>query len=263
MTHVIPSRLTRSFVLMLVGLSVLLSTSTAEAQQREKKDPLLTEEDIALIEVYEVDLKSDPPPRIVIPRDKLRDFLKEFQADDRVPRGKRPQENWLRKDGHEQLELMFKLKARDYYKHVRVRSQNESLREWSNIHRRYILGYFQPTFGTGAVEGLYLFPRGRDAERIEMTNYYMLTQTVIDGVPRIDRNVPEESLLVQWGLPRESAKFPAPEGIEGWEPKFKDMKDDRFIEHVKWIKSLEPANQGSSMGVEFTMPKHEKKKPRN
>ena len=266
MTYANSSRLIRSFVVMLAGLCLLLGTMAATAQNRPdqnrpEKDLLLTTENIALIQVYEVDLQSDPPPRIVIPKDKLRDFLKEFQQDDRIPRGKQEQEKWLRADGHVQLEKLFKLKARSYYEHVRIRSQVQSLRDWRSIHRRYVLGYFQPNFGAGAVEGLYLFPRGRQADRIEMTNLYILTQVEIDGKPIIDRNIPEESLFVQWGLPRASAKFPAPDDIKGWEPKFKDTKDKRFVEHVEWIKSLIPANQGSNYNIDYKMPQH--KKPAN
>lgn len=257
-----PSRLIRPALTLMLGLAFVLAPVSADAQdRREKEDPLLPKEAIELIKVYEVDLESDPPPRVVIPRDELREFLKKFQGDDDELRGKSNQDAFLRASGHLQLGKFFQHKARDYYKHVRVRSKIESLREWSNIHRRYILGYFQPTFATGAVPELYLFPRGRDTERIEMTNFYILTQVLIDGKPIIDRNVPEESLLVQWGLPREAAKFPAPEDIEGWEPKFKDEEDERFVEKVDWIKSLISANQGSAYGIQYKMPKH--KKPSN
>lgn len=256
-----PSRLIRTALTLLMVLSLLLGTTTATAQNRPQKDPLLTEDDIALFKVYEVNLEADPPPRVIIPREKALEFVKEFQAVDPDLRGKTNQDKFVRSEGHIQLGKFFEHKARDYYKHVRIRSQIQSLRDWGNTHRRYILGYFQPTFGAGAVEGLYLFGRGRDTERIEMTNLYILTQVAIDGKPLIDRNEPEDSLLVQWGLPREEAKFPAPNGIAGWEPKFKDMKDKRFIEQVDWIKSLIPANQGSSYGIDYTMPEH--KKPQN
>lgn len=262
MTFAQPSRLIQSTLTLALGLALVLATVSAQAQDRsDKEDPLLSQDDIELMKVYEVDLESDPPPRVIIPRDELRKFLKEYQEDDRIPRGKQAQDKWLRLDGHKQLDKLFTLKARDYYKHVRVRSQIESFRDWGNIHRRYILGYFQPTFGAGAIPELNLFPRGRDADRIEMTNLYILTQVEIDGKPIIDRNIPEESLLVQWGLPRAAAKFPAPDDIEGWEPKFKDMKDERFVEKVDWIKSLISANQGSDYGIEYKMP--QRKKPRN
>ena len=255
-----PSRLIRSATLIALAFTVVLSSAYASAQNDEKLPPLLTDEDIELIKVYEVDLKSDPPPRIVIPRDELRNFLLENQEDNRIPRGKQEQEKWLREDGYKQLQWLFDFKARDYYKHVRVRSQIDSLRDWSNIHRRYIHGFFQPTFATGAVPELYLFPRGREADKIEMTNFYILTQVSVEGKPIIDRNQPDESLLLQWGLPRESAKFPAPD-VDGWEPKFKGPDDERFIEHVNWIKSLVAANQDSTLGIEYKVPRH--KKPAN
>ena len=260
MTTASRSRLFRSALTLILGLSLMMASLSVGAQPREKKDPYLTDDDIELIKVYEVDLEAKDPPRITIPRDELRNFLKEFQEDDRIPRGKREQEKWLRLDGHKQLPLLFQLRARDYYKHVRVRSQIESLRAWGTIHRRYVLGYFQPTFGSGKIPSLFLFPQGRDSEKIEMTNFYILTQVTIDGKPLIDRNVPEESLLLQWGLPREEAKFPAPE-IEGWQPEFKDTKDKQFVEMANWVKSLISANQGSSLGIEYKIPQHPK--PRN
>ena len=254
-----PSRLIRPALSMLIGLSLVLSAASASAQNRsEEEDLLLSDDDIELIKVFEVHLDADPEPRVAIPRDVLRDFLKDFQASDDIPRGKQDQEKWLRSDGHKQLELLFKLRARDYYKHVRVQSQIESLREFKQIHRRYVLGFFQPVFGSGAIEGLYLFPRGRESDRIEMTNFYILTQVEIDGKPIIDRNQPKDSLLVQWGLPRESAKFPAPEDLKGWEKQFKGEDDERFKEIVSWIESLIAVNQGSNYGISYKMPQHKK-----
>jgi len=257
MRSIRPSLLIQPFTKPLAVLCLLLAASCAVAQDRDRLPPMLTDEDIELMKVYEVRLDADPPPRITIPRDELRNFLKDHQQDDRIPRGKRDQDKWLRADGHVQLRLLFDLKARDYYKHVRVKSQIPAFRDWGNIHRRHILGFIQPIFGSGQVPGLYLFPRGRDAERIEMTNLYILTQVSIEGVPLIDRNAPEESLLVQWGLPRAAAKFPAPE-VDGWEAKYKDTKDERFIEHVDWIKSLFPANQGYNYGVNYKLPGQKK-----
>lgn len=240
-----------SVTCLLVVCTALVAALPAAAQASDKKQTLLTPDDIELIKVYEVDLDSDPPPRVAIPRDVLNRFLKEYQSDDRVPRGKQAQSKWVRGDGHKQLELMFALRARQYYKEVSVKSQIASFRAWSTLHRRYILGYFQPAFGSGAVEGLKLLPRGRESDRIEMTNYFLLTQGEVDGKLLIDRNNPEESLLVQWGLPRADAKFPAPEDLKGWRPYFKDARDPRYKELVDWVSSLVRANQGSNYGIEF------------
>ncbi len=53
----------------------------------------------------------------------------------------------------------------------------------------------------------------------------------------IDRASPEMSLLLQWGLARESARYPAPE-IDGWEPMFRSTDDSEFRRYVDWIDSL-------------------------
>ncbi|MFN3167096.1 MAG: hypothetical protein ACE37H_08540 [Phycisphaeraceae bacterium] len=252
--------LTVAFFCAIAGAHPGHPTDTGQAFQSRDRDrgpSLLTDEDIALIEVYEVDLKTDPPPRIDIPKNVLEDFLKEFQEDDRVPRGKEAQDEFLRADGVEQLSLLFTVRARDYYGKVRIKSPIKSLRDWSNLHRRYLMGYFQPAFGEGAVKGLYLFGpefgKGRDRQRLEMTNFYILTQVQIDGKALIDRKAPEESLLLQWGLPREEAKFPAPDA-QGWRPYFKDTEDRRFVEMVEWIESLISVNQGSDYAIEYRIP---------
>ncbi len=260
MTINLPSRSFRTMTTLLLGLAIVLAGASVHAQGRqEKKDPLLPKEAIELIKVYEVDLEAESPPRVIIPKSELREFIKEHQEDDEELRGKSNQEDFLRADGHEQLAKLFEHRAREYYKHVRVRSQIESLREWGNIHRRYVLGYFQPTFGAGSIPELFIFPQGRESDRIEITNFYILTQAQIDGKPLTDRNVPEDSLLIQWGLPRESAKFPAPE-IDGWEARFQDEKDRRFIEKVDWIKSLIAENQGSNYGISYQPPQHKEKR---
>lgn len=250
---------------LVLTLSVVCAGSPALAQAgpKQKTDPLLTEEDINLIKVYEVDLETDPPPRVVIAREELRDFVKEFQNDDPDLRGKANQEDFLRSKGHIQLAKIFDHRARDYYKHVSIRSQIKSLREFGNIHRNYVLEYFQPTFANGEIPELFLFARtrGLNAQRLQMTNFYILTQSSVDGKLLIDRNEPQDSLLVQWALPREEAKFPAPDGLEKWRPRFRDIKDKRCKALISWIQSLRTGNQGFNYGVSYTPPKHQK--PRN
>lgn len=257
-----PSRLIQLVLLLVMGLSMGLASENTLAQSRsdEKKDPLLSEDDISLIKVYEIDLDTDPPPRVTIPRSELRKFIKAYQEVDPELRGKSKQDAFLRSKGHLQLDKLFEHRAREYYKHVRIRGQIESLREFSNVHRTHIIEYFQPNFAAGQIPELFLFPRVRDLDpdRLEMTNFYILTQASIDGKLMIDRNDPEDSLLLQWGLPREEAKFPVPEELEKWRPRFRDTDDKRYKEILSWIKSLIPANQGSNYGITYTPPKHKK-----
>ena len=53
----------------------------------------------------------------------------------------------------------------------------------------------------------------------------------------IDRAMPQRSLLLQWGLPRDAAIHPAPE-IEGWRPRFTGPDDETFLKYVDWITQL-------------------------
>ena len=142
-----------------------------------------------------------------------------------------------------------------------MKSQIDALHSWRRIHKSYILGYFAKHFGSGQVPGLELVPAGREETRIAMTNFYILTQTKINGVPLIDRNNPEESLLIQWGLPREEAKFAAPKNLQRWESYYKDPKDERFVNMVKWIESLVAVNQGSTYDLNYKFKKNDKKTP--
>lgn len=243
------------------------ASSTAEPrQQRTSGWPMLSDEQIDLIRVYEVHLDGEgrDRPRISIPRKTLTDFLEKYREDDRIPRGRSAQRAFLRADGVDQLKLLFDLRAREFYKDVRIRSQIEPLRTWSSkLHDRLILGYFRDHFGDGVIPSLLLLPQGRDESRVAMTNFYILTQTTVDGKPLIDRNNPSESLLVQWALPRADAKFAAPEDIENWQPYFRGPDDERYTELVDWIKSLIRVNQGNDYGLEFKLPAQIKAEQQN
>lgn len=229
----------------------------AEPRQPRSEAPrLLSDDDIELIKVYEVKLEGDGRrrPRIVIPRETLQTFLNKYREEVGMPRGRDQQREFMEADGYLQLGLMFKVRARDLYKDVRVRTPVESLKEWNQIHSRYVMGYFQPTFGAGQLENFALIPQGRDEKRIAITNFYILTQTKINGVPLIDRYSPEESLLLQWGLPRQDAKFAAPEDLEGWRPYFRGSGDERYTEYVNWIKTLIRDNQGVDYDISYKLP---------
>lgn len=238
----------------------LIAQSQPEPRQNEDDEPaLLTDEDIDLLRVYEVQMQDEDgnPPDVRVPRDVMREVFTKYRDNDLIPRGRSEQAKFLRADGHEQLQLLFKLRAREYYKDVRIASPVKSLRDWQKLHKTYVQGYFAQHFGGGNVAGLEMVPRMRDERRVALTNFYILTQTKIDGKPMIDRFNPSESLLLQWGLPRVEAKFAAPEGIERWQPYYKNADDERFVAAVKWIESLIAVNQDSDYGISYSLSKNE------
>ncbi|MEM9416386.1 MAG: hypothetical protein AAGA29_13060 [Planctomycetota bacterium] len=261
--------------LLLVGSGMLLAAAPVSdlapvARQGDDEDEeevaLLSEEDINLIQVYEIDM--DTEPRVQIDRDVLQEFLDDpaYAGRDGMPTGRDGHRDFLRWEGWQQLELFFSMRAREYYGSVRVREEPETMRAWQRLNSRYISQYFMRTFankplGPGVelryqgrpISQIPLLGPGRNADAIAYTNFYILTQMTANGIPFIDRDHPEESILVQWGLPREDAKFRAP-NIDGWRARFRGMEDEdpRREELIAWVSSLVAVNQDSQYGVEFT-----------
>jgi len=239
--------------------------SVSQTKQDEEEEALtLSAEQVNLIRVYEVDLEEEP--RVRIERDVLNEFLDEFGGRNGMPEGRDEIRDFLRAPGWQQLDLFFKMRARGYYEKAEIQDEPEPLSQWRrNIHRRYVQGYFFRHFGNLPIDAeivyretqvgeIPMFGRGRDEDTVAYTNFYILTQMTIDGIPVIDRQNPEESILLQWGLPREDARFDAPEDIEGWQPHFRDEDDPRFVEMVEWIQSLRSGNQGQAYGTNYAPP---------
>ncbi|MEM8738974.1 MAG: hypothetical protein AAGG38_10935 [Planctomycetota bacterium] len=200
--------------------------------------PFLTAEQLRLLRVYEVDL--DTEPRVVIPPKTLQQFYQLYAQHPRVPAGKRERAEFRRLPGHEKLAVFFLVRARDLYDQITVSPEPEPLALFRNdINPRYVARYFAPTFGQGAVPGLTLFNRRPDFEPEAYTNFFLLTQFKVDGNPMINRSSPELSLLLQWGLPRDAARFPAPE-LDQWSPSFRSTQDPQFQRYARWIASLYP-----------------------
>ena len=97
--------------------------------------------------------------------------------------------------------------------------------------------YFEPFFGEGRIDGLNLV-RWRPTTKAEAyTNFVALNRFERDGALMIDRFAPDDSLLLQWALPRDVARYPAPD-VPGWKPRFKSSTDRRYVAVRDWIDGL-------------------------
>jgi len=220
----------------------------------------LSDEAINLIRLWE--LPADPDemaklkPRVIIQRETVTTLFKDYADHNAVPKGRRDQDAFRRLDGWQQLDLFFTVRARDLYADIRVVEDPPTMLAFRRlIYPRYVNTYFAPIFGNGAVENLYLFGGKGEKARSAYTDFYIL-QKYEDGFQRmIDRDKPAESLLLQWGLPRDQAKFPAPD-VPGWHPFFtRGVEDEQYQNIVQWIDSL---YTGAEYGINYTPPKHEK-----
>ncbi|MDP1662141.1 MAG: hypothetical protein Q8L55_09525 [Phycisphaerales bacterium] len=205
--------------------------------------PFLTEAQVALMKVFEVDLAARP--RVIFPRDAAARMLEEYASSPLVPASREGKDAILRQDPLETVGLMFRLRARSYYETVHVVDQPEPMRRFrDDVQRVTLMG----GCATSQCHG------GRDAGRLVLstyrphtditlyTNYYILNNfRTADGQPLIDWNKPEQSLLLQLALPRELSRFRHPsvisEGKEVWRAPLTGPDDRRAAGIVDWIKS--------------------------
>lgn len=206
--------------------------------------PLLDDRQINRVKVWELpeDL-SQTQVRIVVPREVIERALAQYPNADATPKDDAGRRRLIRGSAQEQLGFLFALgrehpEARELYGEVEVAGDPEAMVGFRRtIYPTYFQRYFRPTFGEGQVPGFQLVPNNPNTNAEVYSNFAILSTADVDGEPMIDRQSPEDSLLLQWGLPRESARRPAP-NTPGWRPFFSGRDDRNFRDMVAWIDSL-------------------------
>lgn len=198
-------------------------------------EQLLTEEQINMIRVYEVDL--DAQPKVTVPPETIEKLFQTYASDDRLDKDQRA---FRRLPGHEQLNILFDLQARELYGDVVIRQDSPAIRAFrSQLHQRYALNYCATTGCHGGTSpgGLFLFRIQPNSDETVYTNFYILNQMQKTQGAMIDRDEPHRSLLLQYGLKRDAAATPHPE-VPGWRPQFIDEQDKRFVTYTDIIDQL-------------------------
>jgi hypothetical protein len=213
----------------------------------------LSAEDINKLRVWELpaDL-ADARPRIVVPRDVIDELFERYPDDPALPKGRDGRNRFRALPGWQQLDTIFRLRARELYPRVQVVLDPEPLQAFrGQLNPAYVVGYFRRHFGTGQVPGLYLHRHRPNAAPSAFANFLSLTQATFEGEQFINRATPRRSLLLQWGLPRDQADVPAP-AVAGWRPFFTGIDDPRFDEYADWIASL--YDPTPDYGIDYTIP---------
>ena len=208
--------------------------------------PLLSDQDIDLIKVYEVDLTD--PPRMVIDRATITRLLDEHGADERMPRTPEDREALYRTSPARILDLMFKVQARSLYGSVKVLDQPRPMRLFrDSVHRTVVANYCATTRCHGGEEAgrLKLAAVRPNSEPTVYTNFLILERyRMPDGAPMINYENPARSILLQFALPRDEADtdHPIVAGRQGrgdlWRPFFRGPDDSRFKDAVAWVRSM-------------------------
>lgn len=212
--------------------------------------PYLQPEDINLIRVFEIDLTR--PPRFEVPRETITALLDRYAGHPALPTSREGREGVYRLPPREQLDLLFRVRARDLYPQVRVVEPPDSIRLFRDEIQR---GWLTSSCATTACHGgadagrLVLASKRPAADPALYTNFYILSKfKLADGTPLIDFQNPDRSPLLQMGLPREGASTRHPPVLraaaaggapkDAWSPTFKTRDDRRFQAAIDWIKSL-------------------------
>ncbi len=221
----------------------------------------LTDEQINLIRIYEIDLESTPPPVVVVPKEAIDDLFKKYQDREGVPKGIEEQRLFRGLDGVVQLSTIFSVQARELYPKVKVRTDPPVLRSFrvDGTHT-FVLNYCGSVgcHGGPAAGDLFLYRTEANVDRTVYTNFYTLNQYRNAAGRMIDRDQPRRSLLLQYALPKEVAATPHP-NVAGWRPSFQTEDDARYTSVITWIDSLfkpEP-----NYGIDYTAPTPSNKTP--
>lgn len=198
----------------------------------------LSEADINLVRVYEIDLNAADAARVDVPETVLREAMTEHPTHPAVPAGEADRKALIAGSGRDHLAFLFALEARSLYGLVAVRQDPETLAAFRReINPGHVARYFEPHFGGGRLPGLELVRYRPNTTAEAYTNFVALCRYTHEGRPMIDRYNPEASLLLQWALPRDEARHPAPD-LAGWRPRFRSLRDPRCERLRGWIDGL-------------------------
>jgi len=245
----------------------------APARPRADLDfPTLTPEQINLIRVFEVDLAD--PPRMMIDRDAITALINRYASDALIPATREGREALYRKPPSQILDLMFRVRARDFYGSVQVMSDPRSMKMFrERVHGTWLLNSCATSrcHGGEGAGRLFLTTRQPNSDATVYTNFLILDRFRLadpraqggaapddGGKPLIDYDDPARSPLLQLALNRAGSLYPHPEiPVAGGRtkpisPVFLTSNDRRFQDAVEWIRSMYVPRP--EYPVEFTPP---------
>ena len=219
--------------------------STTSSRVQKNTLPLLTEEQVNLIRVYEIDLSD--PPRLIIEDSTIQELI--ARSPELFPTDEKARKAIFGWSDIERLKLLFRHKARDLYPQVKVLEDPASFGEFKKL----IAGRsgwltngcaaMRCHGGTGAGR-LQLSSQNPNSPETLYTNFLILERfTLVDGTPLISHTDPERSPLMHMGLVRSRSLYPHPEVDarsigRDWRAIFRTTKSTNFKRTADWIRSL-------------------------
>ncbi|MBL8874842.1 MAG: hypothetical protein JNM86_03490 [Phycisphaerae bacterium] len=221
--------------------------------------PVLSEDQINLIRVYEIDLTN--PPRLLIPKELIAQLISRYGDDSLLPATAEQREKLYQTKPSQILDLVYRLKAKDLYPLVRVMEDPASLQAFKReVHQGWVMnGCATGRCHGGEEAGRLMLKRSRPTDASTYyTNFLILDRfRLADGKPLINYDEPEKSPLIQMAMPRNLTTRPHPvvrnqAGTDQWKPAIRSVDDRRYRATLDWIRSM--YRPRPDYGVSYTPP---------
>jgi len=215
---------------------------------------LLSQDDINLIRVYEIDF--DKPPVVEVPADTIRSLLTAYGSHDSIPASSAQRNQIFQWDSLDVVRLMFDVRARDLYSQIKVVTEPHALNLFrQRVHNAWLIPNCATSRCHGGVSAgrLFLHSRNYKNERVRYTNLLILNRLELDpSKPLLNFEEPVNSLIIQHALPITEARFPHPD-VPGWKPVFSRGNTDMLDDTLDWLRAMHPSHM--NYPVEYEPPK--------
>lgn len=207
--------------------------------------PVLSDDQVNLIRVYEIDLAN--PPRLLIPRELVTTLIQRYADDSLMPATPELREKLYQTKPSQILDLLYRLKAKDLYSMVKVLEDPASMQAFRrDVHQGWLMnGCATNRCHGGEDAGRLYLKRSRPTDAATYyTNFLILDRFhLADGKPLINYDEPEKSPLLQMSMPRNLSTRPHPAvrnqaGIDQWKPAIRSVDDRRYRATLDWIRSM-------------------------
>ncbi len=206
---------------------------------RGRLPPPIDGDGVNLIRIYEIDFQR--PPKVSVSPEAIRLLIENYGTSKLIPDSAAGRAALFRVEPIEIVRLMFELRARDVYPHIKVLSEPWSLNLFrQRVHDAWLMNTCATTRCHGGPNAgrFVLHSRQHRDERVRYTNLLILER--LDVNPRwalVNYQEPVMSLIIQYGLPRHVARNPHPD-VPGWKPVFTGRDQRLLQESVRWIESM-------------------------
>ena len=200
--------------------------------------PLLSDAEVNLIRVYELDIAN--PPRVQVPQSLIRTMLEKYADNELIPAKKAEKDAFFSKEPLEIVKTLFALKARDLYGEIKVVTEPDSLSLFKRrVHDGWLIANCATSRCHGGPDAGRFFLHNRDSrdDNPRYTNLLILLRSRFDTLPLVDPEKPTDSLLFQYALPKTEARRPHPD-VRGWSPALTSGRKNLQEDFVDWIRSM-------------------------